>query len=324
MNREEMSRFLEEYRDGVINEEDARKVASAIRDGGENAAWVLGELQFTGFLSQALNSMDDESFARSFIERLAAERSAKDFSRDVISAATGQHRAVGPQGELPFGLASNALESKEQREARAKRTKKWQYIAATVGLIGIVVVLDLIPSSVDDRMGTLSEITTGVSLIRHNREVLPHKKDKQIILTRGDFIMRGDVLRVPAADSARIRISEKSWINLYNGAAAVFAPNLPGETRVRAEDRENLILLLTEGILEALLEPRSQPVILATPHTIAESKEARFTVTVTRSTSVVSVESGRVVITRRSDGQSAILTAGKTTYVSAGGALLVE
>ena len=177
MNREEMSRFLEEYRDGVINEEDARKVASAIRDGGENAAWVLGELQFTGFLSQALNSMDDESFARSFIERLAAERSAKDFSRDVISAATGQHRAVGPQGELPFGLASNALESKEQREARAKRTKKWQYIAATVGLIGIVVVLDLIPSSVDDRMGTLSEITTGVSLIRHNREVLPHKKE---------------------------------------------------------------------------------------------------------------------------------------------------
>ena len=81
MNREEMSRFLEEYRDGVINEEDARKVASAIRDGGENAAWVLGELQFTGFLSQALDSMDDESFARSFIERLAAERSAKDFSR---------------------------------------------------------------------------------------------------------------------------------------------------------------------------------------------------------------------------------------------------
>jgi hypothetical protein len=77
MNPEELHRLIEEYRDGTISLADARRLADAIRADGKSAR----ELAFTGHLAQALEGADDESFARSFAERLRAEGGGSEFVR---------------------------------------------------------------------------------------------------------------------------------------------------------------------------------------------------------------------------------------------------
>ena len=79
MNSEETHRLLEEYRDGTISAEDARRLAEAIRQDPRVASAVQRAIAFWGHLGQAVAGESDEAFARSFAERLQAERGGADF-----------------------------------------------------------------------------------------------------------------------------------------------------------------------------------------------------------------------------------------------------
>ncbi len=56
MNPEEIHRLVEEYRDGTIGAADARRLAEAIRAGGEAADLVRRELALSGHLRAASRS----------------------------------------------------------------------------------------------------------------------------------------------------------------------------------------------------------------------------------------------------------------------------
>lgn len=314
MNKDEMVRFLEEYRDGVINEENARAVAAVIRDGGDDARWILDELHFTGLLAQALDSMDDESFARSFIERLAAERGSKAFSEQVISRSTGEHPAVGSQGHVPSGsLLTQASDSVEGRSRDKKKTTMLSYV---LGLVVVVVVFLFLPQSHPSDVGQLSSVGEGVELVR---------KQVEQAVAKGTRLQHGDLLRVPVIGEARVLLNDESWLHLSTGASVTFAPELPGDAKFGDADPANTFSVLqVSGVVEALLTPRSKDALLVTPHGVAESKEGRFSLTVTPSSTLLAVESGTVIMTRRGDGQSLPVKAGETLIVSPGEPMLVQ
>jgi FecR protein len=79
MNPDDIHRLIEEYRDGTISPADARQLAEAIRRDPRVAAMVRKSLSFSGHLGQALDGAGDESFERSFAERLQAERGGAEF-----------------------------------------------------------------------------------------------------------------------------------------------------------------------------------------------------------------------------------------------------
>ncbi len=91
MNPEEIHRLVEEYRDGTIPAADARRLAEAIRRDPAVAAAVRKALAFSGHLGQAVDPAGDESFARSFAERLQAERGGAEFV-NAFEKRSSSHR----------------------------------------------------------------------------------------------------------------------------------------------------------------------------------------------------------------------------------------
>src|SRR5436190_1262299 len=79
MNPEEIHRLVEEYRDGTIPDADAKRLAEAMRRDPNVASAVQRALAFSGHLGQAVDGASDEAFARSFAERLQAERGGAEF-----------------------------------------------------------------------------------------------------------------------------------------------------------------------------------------------------------------------------------------------------
>lgn len=112
MSPEELHLAIEAYLDGTIGEEEARRLAAAIRGGGADAAAVLRELEFAGLLGQAAEGIDDEAFVRSLEERRRAERGEADFLRVLERRASRRaawRRAV-PRPAPPFlAFAAAAL-----------------------------------------------------------------------------------------------------------------------------------------------------------------------------------------------------------------------
>lgn len=98
MNPEELHRLVDAYRDGSITQEDARRLAEAVRaDGGA----VRRELAFLGHLGQALEGADDEAFARSFSERISAERGGEEFMTAFRKRTSTIHRTRRVQPPRP-------------------------------------------------------------------------------------------------------------------------------------------------------------------------------------------------------------------------------
>src|SRR5579871_4433450 len=81
MKYEDLHALIEQYRDGTIGLDDARRLADAIRGDREMADRVRRELEFSGHLAQAIEGDDPAGFARSFDERQSAERGSAEFVR---------------------------------------------------------------------------------------------------------------------------------------------------------------------------------------------------------------------------------------------------
>jgi ferric-dicitrate binding protein FerR (iron transport regulator) len=114
MKPEDLHRLVEEYRDGTISDADARALAEAIRRDPAVAAAVHRARAFSGQLGQAVDAAEDEVFARSFAERLQAERGRTEFVRAFekrSSRLAGRSRRVRtPRTSLiPFLVAAGLI-----------------------------------------------------------------------------------------------------------------------------------------------------------------------------------------------------------------------
>lgn len=110
MNSEEIHRLVEEYREETLSAADARRLAEAIRADAGVAAAVRQELEFSGHLAQALDGTGDEAFARSFAERLSAERGRDEFMTAFRKRAARTRRVEPPRPSLvPFLVAAGFL-----------------------------------------------------------------------------------------------------------------------------------------------------------------------------------------------------------------------
>jgi outer membrane biosynthesis protein TonB len=110
MTPDELAGLIDAYRDGTISEENGRRLAAALREGGETSRRILREMEFEGLLGQALEGAEhDDAFVRSFRERLAAEESESAFVR-----AFEGRRAIAATSKprpwmIPLALAAAAL-----------------------------------------------------------------------------------------------------------------------------------------------------------------------------------------------------------------------
>jgi len=113
MTPEELHVLIEAWRDGTIAEADARRLADAIRREPDVAARVRRELAFTGHLAQAIEGDDDAAFARSFAERLNAERGGAEFvtafEKRVRPTARTRRLAPARMSPAPYIIAAGLL-----------------------------------------------------------------------------------------------------------------------------------------------------------------------------------------------------------------------
>jgi outer membrane biosynthesis protein TonB len=113
MNPEELQVLIEEYRDGTITDTDAKRLADAIRGDRDVADRVRCELAFTGHLAQAFEGDDDAAFARSFAERLNAERGGAEFvtafEKRVRPTARTRRLQPASASPAPYILAAGLL-----------------------------------------------------------------------------------------------------------------------------------------------------------------------------------------------------------------------
>lgn len=113
MSPEELHVLIEEYRDGTITPADARRLADAIRADGDTAARARKALEYAGFAAQAFEADDDESFVRSFGERLEAERAGAEFvtafEKRVRSTARSRRVEAPKSSPVPFLIAAGIL-----------------------------------------------------------------------------------------------------------------------------------------------------------------------------------------------------------------------
>lgn len=109
MTPEELHRLIEEYRDGKISADDARRLADAIR---ADAARVRREIAFSGHLAQSVDPSDDAAFVRSFAERVAAERGGEAFRVEFEKRTLHRplRRVQAPRPSIaPFLVAAGFL-----------------------------------------------------------------------------------------------------------------------------------------------------------------------------------------------------------------------
>jgi len=113
MRPEDLHVLVEQYRDGTISPGDARRLADLIRGDREAAARVRRELEFSGHLAQAIEGEDDAGFARSFAERLSAEKGGADFvtafEKRVRPTARTRRVEASTSSSVPFLLAAGIL-----------------------------------------------------------------------------------------------------------------------------------------------------------------------------------------------------------------------
>src|SRR5579872_6680907 len=103
MKHEDLHALIEQYRDGTIGPDDARRLAEAIRGDRKTASRVRRELELSGYLGQAVESDDAAGFVRSFVERQGAERGSAEFVRafEKRIRSTARLRRVGTAKSSP-------------------------------------------------------------------------------------------------------------------------------------------------------------------------------------------------------------------------------
>ncbi|MFC1479483.1 prenyltransferase/squalene oxidase repeat-containing protein [Planctomycetota bacterium] len=86
--------LVEKYRDGALSKREAKKLGKILSADDSTAEEVIDEIEFIGLLSEALDPIEDQAFARSFFEQLSAQDESRDF-REEFNKRLEQSLAQG-------------------------------------------------------------------------------------------------------------------------------------------------------------------------------------------------------------------------------------
>ena len=305
MTHAEITRFLEDYRDGVIDEQAATTLAETVRGGGTATNWVMEELALSGWIAQALDELDDESFVRSFLERLHAEREQDAFAerfQERIHAP--KKKATSPaetRTRMPRASVwrffvgrrrAKALLAPEG-QARATRRRTKAFIA-----LGVVVVAIALAGTYLKHRSSVTAVFMdpgpGVVLLRDGR---------RLETTAGMRIRATDTVLVPLKGQAKILYQQSYQFELKSGAVTVFGLDAKRDGR----DTDGTGIYLQTGELEATCTAalKSRRIALVTPHATAyPPPTGRFVLSSTATSTRLEVIEGTVRFTRHADGKT--------------------
>ncbi len=321
MNRKAIVQFLDAYRDGIIDEAAARELATVIRQGGATTEWVLQELALSGWISQALDTLDEKTFVHCFLTRLYAERSGDDFSRAfdekvaAVRSAPRSGRGGSAQGRFPilgwfFSARTPDQAAGGQTAPARRRLRHWRLGAAGVFVAAITALCFMLTlSSPVPIAGTLLSATPGTAV---------DSSKKGTAIEPGMRLLRNDRVTVPRNGIAVIRAGHDNRFELRSGAVATLLPK-PDQSSEATLYPDNTTIVLDSGELTAehTAGPQSHPIVVATPHATAEAESvSRFVVTVTAASCRLQVDAGTVIFTRRRDGRTIPVDAGHSALAT--------
>ena len=310
MTHDEIAHFLEDYRDGVIDPGKARLLAHEIRAGGPNADWVMEELAFSGWISEALSTLDADSFVRSFLERLYAERSADQFSSSLTTRLE-KERSYGaadaaPRRKRRLPLAVQMLFGSGTRDAAAIRRQRTRLVMAASVLLVLLFAGSLLgiwlyhSYTAPTQTATLESASPGVMVTRDQAQVQAED---------GNPIYQGDQVTVPPEGYARVASRDIGTMVLTSNTSVVFGP--PPEAGRTLDPQESVPVLVEQGEVVVQYEQRANPCMINTPHgQIRSARSADFTVTVTAGSTRARVSKGAVSFTRYKDSNTIRVPAG--------------
>ncbi len=310
MNHDQISDFLEAYRDGVIDDDAARDLAHLIREGGEQADWAMQELALTGWLTQALRQLDEDTFVRSFLERLYAEKGGDEFSQAFTKRLAVETQRVRVQEErethfkMPFRqlLGSHARRvDGVRRVARRRPRRLWLLVPTCLAIIvgGLVYLMLAAPTPLV--AGTFIEASPGVVVL---------DGDTQRGVKAGSEILATQSVSVPASGHAVVTDGGNNRWRLRSGSMATFMPRQTkgGERTTRYQEA---LYLQTGGLVGETAQPTLGLRYVITPHATAEAGEPTvFSLSVTAASTYLEVERGSLAVTRQTDGKTIRLAGG--------------
>jgi hypothetical protein len=321
MNREQISDFLEAYRDGVIDENAAAELARTVREGGRDADWVVEELAFTGWIQQALQELDEEGFVRSFLQRLYAERGEDEFTQAFTQRLAVETQKIKRQElqesrlRMPFRkfLGSDSVADpaggRNRTATRMFARPAFLLVVLCLAVIGGGSYFLLLASARPQVAGTILEASPGVTVLAREtrREASP-----------GGEVAENETVSVPVNGHAVVSDQGNTRWQLGGGAMATFMARA-GDGDPPADAGNRGVLLMT-GVLKGELGNLDKGLThVTTPHATAELAEGvTFTLSVTAGSTYVEVDSGALVLTRRSDGRSLKLTGGQYVVAAPG------
>jgi hypothetical protein len=301
IDHKKLAVWLDEYRDGYISEEAAAELSELIRARDDAARWIMDELAFHGTLSQTFHDVDQESFVRGFVERLAAEADPADAER-IAKSSTTQARAIRDQQEessLKATLASFFFGSGSDGAESATLPLR-TILVAMLCIAGLIMFIR--PLLLPDVVATLTDSTPGVVIHRNSARLLPEKSMR---------LRSGDGIRVPRDGSASLVLKDAVVVTVSNDSAVTLLA--PGEG-------SNLpSLKLLAGELEGNVKDADGGALhVTTPHATAQSSEGRMLLSVTTASTRVESQGGDLTVIRQSDGERVIVPAAHYVIVVPG------
>ncbi len=302
MNRKVLLQFLDEYQDGNIDEAAAKALAEQIREGGEEADYILDELAMTGYISQALQKDDADQFVRTFLERLYAEKAGRQpagsgqGAGDMVRRTPQEQPAPRRRGRFSLrGLlpGTAAGETEGQPEHGGGHPRLSLKLLGTLGLTLLVAVVTVIalmkmPGAFSSAPAILLEASPGSLVVNQleQRELRPNMK-----------LRWQDQVTVPVGGRARILIRHLGEVELGSDSLAT----LPADAASLAR------LLLTRGECRADFDPApdGRDYLIATPHAgVRPLPTAEFALVVSPASSHLTVINGNAVFVRNFDGRA--------------------
>jgi len=306
MTRDDMARFIEDYRDGVIDERGARVLAETLRAGGGECQWVMEELALSGWIAETLDTLDEHAFVRSFLQRLYAERSEQDFTEEFgerISDLKNGRSRLGDVRKRPTvwqllfssGTAETGAAGFTNRRRKQPRRRALAVASAVVAACLLAVLVAAGLAFRRRAVAVIIDSSPGVVLVRGEREA-PVKS--------GGRIQRRETLRVPVNGFAVVTRGPAGNLTLKGGAVLGFMP-------ATTVEGASLVLESGEIVADQTVPAGGKADTMLTPHAMVRPwGRAMYTVSVTATSTRLEVTLGTVQFTRRSDAKGIQLTEG--------------
>jgi ferric-dicitrate binding protein FerR (iron transport regulator) len=113
MNRDELSKLIDQYRDGTLAASDSPALLAAIR--GADGDWILEQFALMNHINHAFDQVAPDAFVVSLFERMDADKSATRFVRDLAKRQQDKRKSSSLRlrqanvSKGRFGTAKSAL-----------------------------------------------------------------------------------------------------------------------------------------------------------------------------------------------------------------------